>query len=48
MNAYATDILFAVLTHLTVIGFIFYLSVGLLRRFLIPWHESVQMERRGR
>jgi len=48
MNAYETDMLFAVLIHLTVIGFIFYLSVGLLRRFLIPWHESVQMERRGR
>jgi NitT/TauT family transport system permease protein len=48
MNAYETDMLFAVLIHLTVIGFAFYLSVGVLRRFVIPWHESVQMERRGR
>ena len=48
MNAYETDMLFAVLIHLTVIGFAFYLSVGMLRRFVIPWHESVQVDRRGR
>jgi len=48
MNAYETDMLFAVLIHLTVIGFAFYLAVGSLRRFVIPWHESVQMERRAR
>lgn len=48
MNAYETDMLFAVLIHLTVVGFLFYLSIGVLRRFLIPWHESVQMEKRGR
>lgn len=48
MNAYETDMLFAVLIHLTVVGFLFYLSIGALRRFVIPWHESVQMEKRGR
>ncbi len=48
MNAYETDMLFAVLIHLTVIGFCFYLLVGMLRRFVIPWHESVQMDGRAR
>jgi NitT/TauT family transport system permease protein len=48
MNAYETDMLFAVIIHLTAIGFLFYLAVGALRRFVIPWHESVQIERRGR
>jgi NitT/TauT family transport system permease protein len=40
MNAYETDALFAVIIHLTILGFAFYLVVGLLRRLLIPWHQS--------
>ena len=42
MNAYETDMLFAVIMHMTVVGFIFYFSIGLLRRVLIPWHESME------
>lgn len=42
MNAYETDMLFAVILHMTVVGFIFYFSIGLLRRLLIPWHESME------
>ena len=41
MNAYETDALFAVIIHLTVVGFLFYILIGALRRFLIPWHESL-------
>jgi NitT/TauT family transport system permease protein len=41
MNAYQTDLLFAVILLLTIIGFVFYLMIGALRRLLIPWHESV-------
>jgi NitT/TauT family transport system permease protein len=40
MNAYQTDLLFAVIVLLTLIGFLFYVAVGALRRLLIPWHES--------
>jgi len=40
MNAFQTDEMFAVLIHLTLLGFVFYFSIGALRRFLIPWHAS--------
>ena len=40
MNAYQTDLLFAVILLLTLVGFVFYAAVGVARRFLIPWHES--------
>jgi NitT/TauT family transport system permease protein len=40
MNAYQTDALFAVIILLTLIGFLFYVLLGALRRFLIPWHAS--------
>lgn len=40
MNSYQTDGLFAVIINMTIIGFIFYFATGLLRRFLIPWHQS--------
>ncbi|MEO6408571.1 MAG: ABC transporter permease, partial [Burkholderiaceae bacterium] len=43
MNAYETDMLFAVILHMTVVGFLFYFSIGLLRRVLIPWHESMEV-----
>ncbi len=41
MNAYETDALFAVIIHMTLLGFIFYFGIGALRRILIPWHQSV-------
>lgn len=41
MNAYETDMLFAVIALLTALGFLFYLATVLLRRAIIPWHESV-------
>jgi NitT/TauT family transport system permease protein len=40
MNAYQTDLLFAVILLLTLVGFMFYAAVGLARRLLIPWHEA--------
>jgi NitT/TauT family transport system permease protein len=40
MNAYETDALFAVIIHMTLLGFIFYFAIGALRRLLIPWHQS--------
>jgi NitT/TauT family transport system permease protein len=43
MNAFQTDLLFAVIVLLTVIGFLFYLAIGALRRLLIPWHESAHI-----
>jgi len=45
MNAYETDVLFAVIVHMTMIGFLFYFAIGVVRRLTIPWHESVAMER---
>lgn len=47
MNAYETDSLFAVIVHLTLIGFAFYWLMGAARRLLIPWHESVLVDRAG-
>ena len=45
LNDYKVGMLFAVIILLTVIGFLLYLLIGLLRRFVIPWHESVMSER---
>jgi NitT/TauT family transport system permease protein len=45
MNAYETDSLFAVIVLLAVVGSMFYGAVGMLRRWVIPWHESVLIER---
>jgi NitT/TauT family transport system permease protein len=45
MNSYNTTALFAVIMHLSVLGFVFYAVVVGLRRFLIPWHESAQVKR---
>jgi NitT/TauT family transport system permease protein len=45
MNAYQTDVLFAVIVLLTIIGFLFYLVIGALRRIVIPWHESTGQPR---
>lgn len=43
MNSYNTTALFAVIIHLSAIGFLFYAAVVGMRRFLIPWHESVRI-----
>ena len=44
MGAYETDALFAVIVHMTMVGFLFYFAIGAVRRLLIPWHESVAVE----
>lgn len=40
MNSYNTTALFAVIIHLSVLGFIFYAAVVGVRKYLIPWHGS--------
>lgn len=40
MNAFETDALFGVIVQMTLLGFVFYFAIGLLRRALIPWHQS--------
>lgn len=45
MNSYNTTALFAVIIHLSIIGFLFYAAVVACRRFLIPWHESAREPR---
>jgi NitT/TauT family transport system permease protein len=47
MNAFETDGLFAVMIHMTILGFVFYFAVGLLRRLLIPWHQSAGLDLNG-
>lgn len=44
MNAFETDGLFAVMIHMTILGFAFYFAVGLLKRLLIPWHQSAGID----
>jgi NitT/TauT family transport system permease protein len=46
MNSYNTTALFAVIIHLSLVGFIFYAILVGTRRFIIPWHESVQINRK--
>ena len=45
LNDYRTGMLFAVILLLTIIGFALYVLIGALRRLVIPWHESVLIER---
>ena len=45
MNAYQTNQLFAVIILLTGLGFSFYVTITGLRRLIIPWHESVFINR---
>ncbi len=40
MNSYNTTALFAVIIHLSVLGFVFYAAVVSIRKYLIPWHGS--------
>jgi NitT/TauT family transport system permease protein len=45
MNDYKVGTLFAVILLLTLIGFVLYVLVGLLKHLVIPWHESVMSNR---
>jgi NitT/TauT family transport system permease protein len=45
LNDYRVGMLFAVILLLTIIGFVLYVLIGALRRLVIPWHESVMIER---
>ena len=47
MNAFETAGLFAVMIHMTLLGFVFYFAIGLLRRALIPWHRSAGLDFEG-
>jgi NitT/TauT family transport system permease protein len=40
MNAFETDEMFAILIQMSLLGFLFYFSIGLLRKLLVPWHGS--------
>jgi NitT/TauT family transport system permease protein len=42
LNAFETDQMFAVLMHMSLLGFTFYFIIGALRRRLIPWHASAR------
>ena len=46
MNAFETAEMFAVIVHMTLVGFVFYWLIGRLRRTAIPWHESAARGRR--
>jgi NitT/TauT family transport system permease protein len=46
LNDYKVGMMFAVIILLTAIGFVLYLFIGLLRRLVIPWHESMIFEPR--
>ena len=46
LAAFEVDKLFGVIVLLTLMGFILYVAVLGLRRFVVPWHESVQRERK--
>jgi NitT/TauT family transport system permease protein len=45
MNAFETDGLFAVMIHMTILGFVFYFGISALRRILTPWHETAHRDR---
>jgi NitT/TauT family transport system permease protein len=42
LNAFETDGMFAVLMHMSILGFTFYFAIGALRRLVIPWHASAR------
>lgn len=42
MNSYNTTALFAVIMHLSILGFAFYAVVVGARKYLIPWHGSAK------
>lgn len=46
MNSYNTARLFAVIIHMSIVGFAFYAAIGACRRIATPWHESVDTDER--
>lgn len=42
MNSYNTAALFAVIVHMSVIGYLFYLVIRTMKKFFIPWHSSIR------
>lgn len=46
LAAFEVDKLFGVIVLLTLMGFLLYAAVLGLRRVVVPWHESVQRERK--
>lgn len=44
LNAFETADMFAVLIHMSILGFLFYFSIGALRKMLIPWHASARLK----
>jgi NitT/TauT family transport system permease protein len=44
LNAFETDQMFAVLIHMSMLGFLFYFTIGALRRMLVPWHASARIK----
>lgn len=42
MNAFEMDEMFAILIHMSMIGFLLYFAIGALRKLLIPWHSSAR------
>lgn len=44
MNAFETAGLFAVMIQMTILGFVYYFAVGLLRRVLTPWHRAAGLD----
>jgi len=43
LNAFETDQMFAVLIHMSILGFLFYFAIGALRKLLVPWHASARL-----
>ena len=44
LNAFETADMFAVLIHMSILGFLFYFSIGALRKIMIPWHASARLK----
>lgn len=44
LNSYEVNAMFGVITLLTILGFLLYLTIVGVRRLIIPWHESVMVE----
>jgi NitT/TauT family transport system permease protein len=44
LNDYKVGMMFAVIVLLTAMGFLLYALIGLLKKLVIPWHESVLIE----
>jgi NitT/TauT family transport system permease protein len=43
LNAFETDQMFAVLIHMSILGFLFYFAIGTLRKILVPWHATARL-----